>query len=113
MPVYKGAYFSKTFTFKDKVTDDPINITGWTFEAHLRDNPKDSQPAAVLTTANGGFTVIDGVNGRLMLAISTSVANTLPTGIIHFDVLRTGVVPGPVWLFGGKFPVKEAVTRNV
>ena len=111
MPVYQGTHYSRMFTFRDKADNTPIDVTGWTFEAALRDNVDDAEPLLTLTSANGGMSVFDGANGRVEFIITSEQTEALPTGTIVFDVLRTDIDPGPVWLFGGKFPVRKPVTR--
>ena len=110
MPAYQGTYYSKTFAFKDE-NEDPVDITGWEFSADLRDRVG-TEELLSLTTANGGFTVTDGANGLVTMAITADQTAELPTKRLVFDVLRTDVTPGPLWLFSGKFTVRQPVTRD-
>lgn len=110
MPAYQGTYYSKTFAFKDE-DGEPVDITGWEFEADLRDRV-DTEVLLTLTTANGGFAVGDGPNGLLVMSITAELTEELPAKRLVFDVLRTDSSPGPLWLFSGKFSVKQPVTRE-
>lgn len=112
MPIYKGTQDQKYMNFRDKNTDAPIDITGWTFRADLRDQPDDPSALATLTTANGGIAIMDGLNGRIAFVFSPLITDALPVGRIHFDVLRDNAPGGPQWLFGGKFLVREPITRS-
>lgn len=110
MAAYQGTYYSVVFAL-DSRDGTRVDITGWEFSADLRDT-RASAELINLTTANGGFTVLDGINGQMSLNITAEQTLTLPTGRIVFDVLRTDAVPGPVYVFGGSFIVKQPVTRE-
>lgn len=111
MPVYRGTYYVKQFTFTDATTEDPIDISNWEFSSDLRDR-NDTEELLNLTTANGGWAVTDGPNGVCEMRITADLTAELPVAKLVFDVLRTDVSPGPVWLFAGRFSVKEPVTRE-
>ena len=112
MAIHKGTYWTGHFTLKD-TSGAVINISGWEFEADLRYAIEDDSAALRLTTANGGFAVLDGPNGRLEMRVSEAQSSSLEEGKILFDVLRTDAVPGPIWLFRAMVPVKLSVTRDV
>lgn len=112
MPVYQGTYYSRGFLFKNSTTSDPIDITNWAFECMVRDRLDSVDALLTLTSLNGGFTVVDGPTGSALLAMTADQTALLPVGRMHFDVLRTDIVPGPTWQFGGRFPVKKPVTRD-
>jgi hypothetical protein len=109
MPAYTGTYYVKKFTIKNST--GPINLTGWTFESKIRDR-NDTAVLLDLTTANGGWVVTDGPNGKLELRITAAqtAAFPVPSKLI-FDVLRTDISPGPVYVFGARFSVKQPSTR--
>jgi hypothetical protein len=109
MPVYRGTYYTVGFTFKDS-DDAVIDITGWTFESDIKENRADTTALVNLTTANGGFAVTDGPNGRLEMRMTAVQTALLPVGRMVFDVLRTDPANGPVYYFGGSFKVKTPVT---
>ena len=111
MAAYQGTFYSKTFIFKDSETLVPLDISTWTFESTLRDR-LDTAELLTLTTANGGWTVIDGPNGEAELRITAVQTAALPVAKLVFDVLRTDPDPGPIWLFAGRFSVKRPVTRD-
>jgi len=110
MPAYQGTYYEKSFTIKDRSTGTAINITDWEFEAHVKDNRNDDDALVTLTSANGGFQLIDGANGRVKLVMTEEQTALLPVGKMVFDVVRTAPEPAPLWLFGGSFKVKRPVT---
>jgi hypothetical protein len=110
MAAYQGTYYTKTFAFKDS-DGVAVDITGWEFSADLRDR-LDTEELLTLTTANGGFAVTDGAAGLMVMSITADLTADLPVGTLVFDVLRTDISPGPVWLFAGKFKVRQPVTRD-
>lgn len=111
MPAYQGTYYYKQFTFTDAETETPIDVSTWEFESDIRDR-NDTEALLTLTTANGGWVVTDGPNGVVEMRITADQTAELPVAKLVFDVLRTEVTPGPVWLFAAKFTVKQPVTRD-
>jgi hypothetical protein len=109
MPVYQGTYYAVGFNFVDS-NNVAVDITGWTFDADIKDNRTDTTALVNLTTANGGFVVTDGPNGRVEMRISAVNTALLPIGGMVFDVLRTDVASGPTYLFGGRFKVRRPVS---
>jgi len=110
MAIFKGTYFSQEFTIVDG-SGAPIDISAWQFEADFRDR-LEGEELLNITTASGGFAVIDGANGRLQMALTPVQTDSLPIGRLVFDVLRTDDANGDIWLFGGKVTVKQPVTRD-
>lgn len=112
MPIYKGTYYSRTFLFMDEA-GAPLDITGWEFRAMFRANKTDPNPPLLeLTSANGGWTVIDGPGGELQMMMSSVQTPDLDATKVVFDVLRTLPTPQPIWLFEGSVPVKSPITHD-
>lgn len=110
MPAFQSDYYARGFVLKDRTTALPTNITGWALQAQIREN-LDEAVLLDLTTANGGLVITSGTGGRLEIRITAAQTALLPVGRVLFDVRRTGITPGPLWLFGGSFKVKQPVTR--
>lgn len=110
MPAYIGTYIQFPFVLKDRSTDAAIDLTGWTFEAQVKQRREDDTALLTLTSANGGFYITGAANGRVEMRITAELSATLPTGRLVFDVLRTDADPGPLWLFGGSFRTRTPVT---
>jgi hypothetical protein len=108
LAVFQGTVH--TISFLLKASGSPIDITGWTFSAKLKDNRADSTALVTLTSANGGFVIADATAGRLQMVLSAVQTAALPTGRIVFDVLRTDGTNSPVYIAGGSFQVKASVT---
>lgn len=112
MPIYRGTYYTRTFLFTDEA-GAPVAITGWEFRAHFRGAKTDPNPPLLeLTTANGGWLVVNGPGGQLQMNILAAQSLLLTTSKVVFDVLRTDADPGPVWLFEGSVPVKDPITHD-
>lgn len=111
MAAYQGTYYAIAFQLLDSAGDPYADITSWEFSADIRDNRTDSTEELSLTTANGGFVVTSGANAQFEMRMTAAQTLSLPTGRMVFDVLRTDASPGPVYLFGGSFKVKQPVTR--
>ncbi|HLL28968.1 MAG TPA: hypothetical protein VKT73_15130 [Xanthobacteraceae bacterium] len=107
---FQGSYFSAEFTITDGT--NPIDITGWTFDAQFRARVTDDQILLELTTANTGFQMIDAPNGRFRIQMTEEQTENLPEGKLVFDIMRTDLSPGPRWLCSGKLKVKKPVTRD-
>lgn len=110
MPAYQGITYVRLFTICRCIDNSPIDITGWEFLSQIRDSREDETVLMELSTANGGWTVIDGPNGRLQMSIRPEMG-TLPVGKMVFDVLRTDITSGMYWIFEAVFIVKKPITR--
>lgn len=111
MPAFQSDYYVRGFVLKDSNTAAPVDITGWALQAQVRENLDDVTALLDLTTANGGLAITSGVGGRFEIRITAVQTALLPVGRVVFDVRRTDITPGPLWLFGGSFKVKQPVTR--
>lgn len=110
MAIYQGTKFEANFTLTDG-DGDALNISGWTFEAHFRDDLDDTETLVELTSAAEDFEILSAADGRLQMTIAAADTADFPLGKVVFDVLRTDD-GDPVWLFGGSVKVKKPVTRD-
>ena len=110
MAVMQGTVVQKYLNLKNN-DGTPVDITGWTLHATLRVQPTAPDSLGELTTENGGFALVDPINGRMAIVLDDSLTVNLPVGRVYFDTLRVNGPAGPVWLFGGNFLVKQPVTR--
>lgn len=111
MAIWQGTYWRVIFRLQDRA-GAPIPIYGWEFRAQFREDASDEPALLELTTANGGFEVVDAGNGRFAMQISAVQSEALPEAPLVFDVLRTDIDPGPLLLFWGSVPVAIPVTRD-
>jgi len=114
MPAYQGAYYSKSIALKLRSDGSAINVTGWTLRSMLRtrDMAEDDPPLLELTSANGGWAILDALGGRIAMQITALQTLDLPVGWIEFDIMRTDAVPGPIFQCEGRFLVKQPQTRD-
>jgi hypothetical protein len=110
MTVWVGNYTAYSFVLKSKTNCEALDITGWEFQADIKANKDDETALLSLDTDGGGFAVITAAEGRFEMRITALQSEDLPTGKLFFDIRRTDVSPGPIWLFGGSFFVKTPVT---
>lgn len=109
----QGTRYTRNFRLRYCSSGNPIDISAWTFRGMIRDNRDDVTPLAELTTANGGFTVINGLGGQLQFTISPAQSILLPIGRVMMDVLRTDLtLEGPIWVFEATFQVRKPITRD-
>lgn len=111
MAVYQGTTWVRHLHLKDE-DGVAVNINGWTFRAHIRDNADDTTELLELTTAGGGFAVVDPENGEFTMTITAAQSVLLPEGTMVFDILRTDPADGPYFVVAGKFKVRQPVTRD-
>jgi uncharacterized protein YdgA (DUF945 family) len=110
MPAYQGTYYAKQLTFQDS-DGNAVDISGQTFEMDIRDQADDTTALVTLTTENDGLVITDGAAGELEIRITAANTDLLPVGKMVFDILRTDSDPGPTWMVGGSFKVKQPITR--
>lgn len=72
--VPRNADFTSSLTLVDKLTGDPIDITGWTFALHIKSSASPDSPT--LSIAN--FSNIDGENGSMDMIIRGESLSGVP-----------------------------------
>ena len=112
MAAYQGTYYAISIKLKSSADGEFVDVTGWEFKADIRLDRRDTETLLELTTSNGGFVVTDGPGGKFEFRLTAEQTAALPLGKLVFDVLRTDVDPGPVYVFGASFRVKQPVTRD-
>jgi hypothetical protein len=112
MPAFQGTRYTRNVALRSCSTNAPINIESWEFRGMIRDSRNDPEQLITLTSANGGFNIIDAVNGRLQFTLSPAQTIILPVGRMMMDVERTDHIDGPVWLFELTFQSKTPITRD-
>jgi len=111
MPVYRGTVYERIFRVQDS-DGVPIDITGWTFRADVRETVEGVAILDELTTALGNFEVIEATAGRFKFTLKASNTTTLVAGKKYlFDFLRTDG-GDPVYVIGGNFKAANPITRN-
>lgn len=104
--IYRGTYFEYVFAFDDDVTGAPLNITGWTFSASIKG--EDGSEVIAATTASGHFAVSGADAGEMTFKLTDSQTAALTgTDIVKFDLLRTDINPGPLWLARAEFDIQD------
>lgn len=85
--IEKGATYRKTFIWK-QTNETPINLTGYTARAQIRENEYAASFDLELTTENGGI-VITPLDGKIELYISDTdtSAVSLNHGVYDLELL--------------------------
>lgn len=103
--IYRGTYFSYTFSFEDE-DGAALNITGWEFAASIKG--QDGTEVIDASTADGHFTVSSAEGGEMLFALTAvQTAALTDTQMIKFDLTRTDISPGPVWLLRAEFDIQD------
>ena len=110
--IYQGATFRKAWDIVDKQSGSPVDLTGYTARMHIRGKIKDELPVVVLTTTNGGISImITESQTVLSLFISAEVtaALTISKGVYDLEIVDTS---GEVYrLVQGQVTISKEVTR--
>lgn len=113
MPCYQSTRYTRNFTIRKCSDGTPVDVTGWEFRSQIRDNRDDPNYLVELTTANGGWLVMNGLGGRIQFTLSPNQTLLLPLSRVMMDVERTDLVgEGPIWLFEATFQVRKPITRD-
>ena len=106
MPIFRGTYYQLVIQRRNKSDGLPIDMTGWTFSASIKDENGTEILAA--TSAGEQFVLEDAENGEVRFQLLAAETTAMTTDRIKYDALRTDASPGPIWLF--RF---EADVRNL
>ncbi len=106
----KGSTWTQRLWVKDGVSNDPIDITGYTASMKIRPTVASSTVIATLTTENGCI-AISGTEGMITLSLSSTVTAAVTQSGGVYDLLVTG--GGRVTrLVEGSVSFKPVVTRT-
>lgn len=81
----QGSTFDKVVIYKNKETDLPYDLTGYTAKMQIRSSYSASTFICELSTANGKIT-IDSLLGKLSLKILDTETALIPAGNYVFDL---------------------------
>jgi FtsP/CotA-like multicopper oxidase with cupredoxin domain len=87
MPIDRGCLFSKDGQFKNRSDGQPVDVSTWQFEASLKDS--EGEEVLTMSTRGGHFTVFDGPNGWLRIALTEAETTALEAGPVSFTIYRT------------------------
>lgn len=86
--VYQGADFEKLFQYGAKDESgvfSPIPLTGITFHGQVRDTYAGATALLNLTTANGGFVVVDNDQGIFKMVITAAATTAIDVPRVNED----------------------------
>jgi len=104
-----GFTFQQSFVYKSG--DDPIDLTGYTAEMHIRAGIDDVTPLVELTSANGRI-ILGGTAGTIELLIPhADTAPLSPTKKAGFDLKLTSPTGIAALFVEGYIEIKKRNTR--
>ena len=72
--LYPGATFTEVTSLLN-AAGDPVDLTGYTAQMHIKRDPGDTVPVFALSTANGGITL--DPQGQITLTLSATASTPL------------------------------------
>lgn len=112
LTIYQGATFRQSFTWKTGDPPEPVDLTGCSARAQIRENYSSTAPLVSLTTENGGI-VLGGVEGSIALYLSATATAALPglDKMAYWDLEIVWVNGDVTRLFQGRVTISKEVTR--
>lgn len=106
-----GATFRLSAIWKDKITGQPIDLTGYTARMHVRSTLLAADPIIELNTANGRI-ALGGTAGTIDLHITAADTQSLPAsdGCVY-DLELVSPTGDVVRLLKGNARIDQDVTR--
>jgi hypothetical protein len=103
-PIECGSNTSTTLTLSNR-DGTPLNLTGWTFRAQVRDKRDDSllfEPQVTITNP---------LAGQLVMLVPGSMTKGMPSVSGKYDLLGIDPAGVPTRIIQGDAPISAAVTR--
>lgn len=113
LEIYQGEDFYLPILYQYELFNQtyPFDISGAVVQMEVRQTVNSSNPPLVNVSSTGGQIIIDGPSGKIEIWISNTITSVLPLGEFYYDVKVTNNMGLVERLIGGKFTVKEMVTR--
>jgi len=112
LTIEKGSTFERVFTWKTKNPDtgvlEPVNLSGYSARAMMREEYDSAEPFISLTTGNG--IVLTPLTGEIKITVTAeqSAALLAERGVWDIEVYTGTIV---YRLLEGKVKIKPEVTR--
>ena len=105
--VYRGDSFPLFYTFKDKTTGLPINISGWSFKLTVstEKDPVDETTKKFSVDA----VIVDAANGRF--SFLPTEANNADVGKFFFDIQYTNPTGHKRTIAKDKYTVSQGIGK--
>lgn len=99
-----------------ELTDDqdaPIDLSGSTFLAHIRESSDSLSVALVASTENGRLAIADPpTSGIIAWNLAASELALVPPGVYVYDIVWTSAGDIADTVVGGTITVKRGITRT-
>lgn len=93
-------------TLKDKATELPVNITGWTFQMQIRE--KYTSPSVLYSPT---ISIINAVGGVIQISLTATETSALPVKPLVYDLEATKPDTKKIRIIKGPAIVDAEVTR--
>ncbi len=101
----QGATFNNVINLTDDITNDTINISGYTIRSQMRRSYYSTNPSANITCS-----ITDAANGEITLTLSASATANLKAGRYLFDVQTVDTSNNVVRILEGIMTVTPRIT---
>lgn len=106
--IVRGSTFDQTLTYKDP-SGDPIDLTGATARANVREDIDATSAVLTMTTENGKIELGDAAGTiRFLLTATETAALTFDAGVWDLEIEQSGYVTP---LLAGAVSLVKDVTR--
>ncbi len=114
LEIYQGEdfYLPILYQFELYCETYPLDISGYSVQMEVRQTVNSANPPLVNVSTDNGGIIVSGPEGKIEIYITNEVTQTLPIGILVYDVKVINTLGLIERLFGGAFTVKEMVTRD-
>jgi hypothetical protein len=107
--IYKNETFDKTLTIRDKETESPLDLTGYSADLDVRSSAEDVSEALTFTSGSG--LTLGGTNGTVRLQKTASETGALTSGRYVYDLRLVDGSGDSEYILEGQFNVYDTVTR--
>ena len=107
--IEQGSTYNRTLTYKQS-NGNPVNLSGFTAQMHMRKNIDDAATVLELSTSNNRIT-LGGSNGTIALTITATDTGNFPAieGVYDLEINNGSDIIEKV--IAGTFTVTKQVTR--
>ena len=109
-PVHQGSTFKRRFTWL--VSNEPIDLTGWSARMDIRETADSTSPTVSATTTNG-YISLGGDECTIDINIPASIMEDVPPGryVYDLELVSSSSPPEVTAIVAGQFVVSAEVTR--
>jgi len=103
--IEQGFDFDTTFLLADTLTNNPLNLTGYSIESQLRKTYTSTNPSTFISS------ITNPTNGQIAISLGTTATSSLKEGRYVYDVKLTSNLGVVYKAVEGLALVRPGVTR--